>query len=29
LIGVDYPYPIVDHAEASKANMEKMKKYFG
>lgn len=28
-IGVDYPFPIVDHSIASKSNMQKMKKYFG
>ncbi|KAJ8031835.1 Cryptochrome-1 [Holothuria leucospilota] len=28
VIGEDYPYPIVNHAEASHANIEKMKKVF-
>jgi cryptochrome len=28
IIGVDYPKPIVDHTEASKANMDKMAKAY-
>jgi len=29
IIGVDYPNPIVDHAQVSKSNMGRMKLYFG
>ena len=28
VIGVDYPFPIVDHAVVSKQNMTKMSKYY-
>lgn len=29
IIGVDYPFPIVDHTVVSKKNMERMSKYYG
>jgi cryptochrome len=29
IIGVDYPFPIVDHSEVSRINMGRMSKYYG